>query len=639
MRAWLAIGAIAALAIGAAAGFRWWWSHSGPRLLEQGRAAYSRGDWTSAEALARRRLKTGQSDVEAVRLLARSTARLGRDGVANALFAQLGSGALQAEDLFLLGLGLGRAGQADRARQVWLKALALEAGHAETLQQLVISSTDQNRLAEAAQYAERLSRQAGWEQRGELERGGLLSELGDPAAAAMVLQRALGRPSDRSLDPSTLAHYRKLLARKLLETGRPGEASAALATIKNADTDAEAFWLSSRAALQQGKFREAAAALKAAGAYRKEHPLEADPGPFVGESRCTACHPKVARLAQSSRHTRTLSRGDALLALPYPARPIPDPDDPSVRHFFRREDHQVRFETREPNQVQTAIVAYAFGSVDRYFSLVGPDDSGRPYILRLSHYDTGRDSGWVRTTGHTADAGGGNDFLGKALDALDGIQRCLFCHVTNPKAVVDHSGPVANDAAIGCERCHGPGGNHILAVAAKFPDLAIANATEAAGESRLRVCGQCHSYHQELALPRTDPFWIRFQGTALAWSRCYTESGGGFDCMTCHDPHHDSDRSEARYNERCLTCHSAGGSESIPTGTKGAARSVRQPAVPEHEPSGRGSVCPINSSQGCVGCHMPPFRSKPIRATFTDHYIRVHPTLSPPQRNGGQGGH
>ena len=98
---------------------------------------------------------------------------------------------------------------------------------------------------------------------------------------------------------------------------------------------------------------------------------------------------------------------------------------------------------------------------------------------------------------------------------------------------------------------------HEKAVAADFHDPAIVRPSEASAEGRIRLCGQCHSYHQELALPRTDPFWIRFQGTTLPWSRCYTESKGSFDCMSCHDPHHDTDRSEAHYDSRCLDCHTA----------------------------------------------------------------------------------
>ena len=154
---------------------------------------------------------------------------------------------------------------------------------------------------------------------------------------------------------------------------------------------------------------------------------------------------------------------------------------------------------------------------------------------------------------------------------------------------------------------------HEKAVAADFHDPAIVRPSEASAEGRIRLCGQCHSLHQELALPRTDPFWIRFQGTTLPWSRCYTESKGSFDCMSCHDPHHDNDRSEAHYDKRCLDCHAA-----VANSAKSA--SAKRPDRPVSA-----SVCPVNPKHGCVGCHMPPFRSGPLHATFTDHFIRVHP--------------
>ncbi len=115
---------------------------------------------------------------------------------------------------------------------------------------------------------------------------------------------------------------------------------------------------------------------------------------------------------------------------------------------------------------------------------------------------------------------------------IDGIQRCLFCHSTNPRAVLDRSGPESSDRGIGCERCHGPGALHQIAVEAKFRDRAIINPKLATAEGRLRLCGQCHAYHRESSLPRTDSFWIRFQGTTLPWSRCYTRELG---CPRLHD--------------------------------------------------------------------------------------------------------
>jgi tetratricopeptide (TPR) repeat protein len=586
--------------------------------LARGASAYAGGDFRLAAELARRRLKGAPEDVEAVRLLARATARMGRDGPANALFARLGSPALRAEDLYLLGLGLDRAGQKEAAGRIWEKGLALQPDHPETIKQLIIRDTAQNRLALAAQLAEKLARQPGWELRGELDLGELRAELSDPAGAEAILRRALNRPEASHLDRPTAAHFRKLLARNLLRIARPGEASVVLEKMLDDGQDPEASWLLSRAALQAGAIAEAAAALKAAGSYRAEHPLELEPSPYIGESQCAACHRDEFRAVGASRHASTLVRGKPLTELPYPDRPVSDPDDPAVTHTFRREGDKIHFKTGIKDEVLHAVADYAFGSPDRYFSLVGNDDQGHPYIFRLSHYQTAHDSGWVRTTGHSADAGGGHHFLGKPIDLLDGIHKCLFCHTTDPKAVLDRSGPAAADRAIGCERCHGPGGNHLRAIAAKLGEPAIVNPVDAPAEGRLRVCGQCHSNHMESPLPRTDPFWIRFQGTTTAWSRCYTESAGTFDCMTCHDPHHDTDRSPEHYNARCLTCHSG-----VPDpNAKARLRTLHTQA---ERAAPRGATCPVNPADGCVSCHMPPFESKPLHATFTDHYIRVHP--------------
>ena len=117
-------------------GVAWHGSRRGADLMALGSSAYTEGDWNRAADLARRRLKAVPGDLEALRLLARSMARLGRDGQANAMFARMGSEALEAEDLLLLGKGLDRAGRKEEAGRVWEKALRLRPDHAESLEQL-----------------------------------------------------------------------------------------------------------------------------------------------------------------------------------------------------------------------------------------------------------------------------------------------------------------------------------------------------------------------------------------------------------------------------------------------------------------------------------------------------------------------
>jgi tetratricopeptide (TPR) repeat protein len=164
------------------------WPRRADSLLHRGAAAYGRGDWSGASDLARHRLRIAPDDSEALRLLARATARLGRDAPANALFARLGKDSLRAEDYFLLGLGLYRAGRSDSAVGLWEKALADDPDHGETLAQLALAYTSRNRLIEAARLYERLAKLPGWELRGELSLGGLRAELDDPAGASSVLR-------------------------------------------------------------------------------------------------------------------------------------------------------------------------------------------------------------------------------------------------------------------------------------------------------------------------------------------------------------------------------------------------------------------------------------------------------------------
>src|SRR5689334_10991905 len=72
------------------------WLRSTP--LERGRAAYREGRWRDALNLANERLKADSNDREALRLSARSSARLQRDQATVAMYVRLGSENAQAED-------------------------------------------------------------------------------------------------------------------------------------------------------------------------------------------------------------------------------------------------------------------------------------------------------------------------------------------------------------------------------------------------------------------------------------------------------------------------------------------------------------------------------------------------------------
>ena len=182
-----------------------------------------------------------------------------------------------------------------------------------------------------------------------------------------------------------------------------------------------------------------------------------------------------------------------------------------------------------------------------------------------------------------------------------------------------HVGPESADRAIGCERCHGPGGLHVAAVAARFSDMAIANPAQARAAEVNQSCGGCHGQHS-LPMPasRTAPDWTRFPGSTLPWSRCYVERGGALSCVTCHDPHRDAETSPAYYEAKCLACHAS------PSRTTASTA-----AQPQQAEATRRSSCPINPSRDCLGCHMPKVEYDWLHGFFTDHYIRVHRSPGP----------
>jgi tetratricopeptide (TPR) repeat protein len=583
--------------------------------LERGASSYGRHDWHSAEQLARQHLKARKDDPEALRLLARSLFRQGKDQAALALCGRIADNFMAAEDYFLRGQALVRRGQRELGILVWRRALGRDADHVETLLALEDVMVQLDLLSEAARAAERLAAQPGWEARAALLLGKIRAEQSDPAGAAAALQRALAHP-DQWHGADEPDRVRRQLARFLLWTGRPAEARAALRLVASPAAGSETSWLLSRCDLQEGRASDDGTRTQSI-AYREAHPIEREPAPFVGESRCRDCHKTEYNAQHSSRHARTFLRP------PFPSVALPehaasDPANAAVTHTFSRRESQCGARTQIGENVYDTIFDYAFGSGDRGLTLIGRDSEDRWFEYRLSHYPGS--VGWDVTSGQPARAAEPALYQGTRINA-DAVRRCLFCHTTNPRAISTRSGPESRDNAIGCERCHGPGGNHVQAIAARSADLAIARPLLTSGSEIVRLCSECHS-------PRDPNFKmtpgtlesVRFQGTTLTWSRCYSESRGMLDCVTCHNPHRDADTRAESYVAHCLECHAAP--------APAASGSVRAARDPGHRRPVSASSCPVETKTNCAQCHMPKVKVPSAHTLFTDHFIRVHQDTS-----------
>lgn len=596
---------------GGSAWFGWTWVSG--RVIRDGQAAYTRGDLPLAVLKARQALKERPKDPHALQLLARATARLGGGSVASEIYQQLPPSMLDAEDLYLLGAGLIRESRQVDARPMLKKAYEKDPGHAEAINALAELEAGLDHLSEATALAERLVKIKGWETRGSVMLGLLRSHQSDPAGAALLLGDAL------RIDP-TLKHVasptqiRKDYARALLAIGKAATAREALRDLLTTQRDPEASWILSRAELQLGNLTAALESRKNAGSYGEDRPDLSEPAAYVGAARCAECHQDIHRLSRGSRHAKTYRPGKEMANFPLPDRPIVDRNIPQLTSVLVKDTNGVHMEARDGKEIRRALIAFAVGSGDRGLTPVGRDTSGRLRELRLSYY--GDIGGWDRTTGHALKPSDHDLYLGLPLGP-DEERRCLDCHTTNYRAAMDQSGPAAADRGIGCERCHGPAGNHLLAVAAKFPDPAIARPRLASHEAVVNLCGQCHRPRGRRADPG-DADSIRFQAATLAWSRCYQATGKGLSCVTCHNPHHDADTSPSAYEGKCLTCHSAKPAAPPAASTRPSRHVATLPDGVRRVP------CPVNPATNCLECHMPAVRSAIPHTVFTDHYIRVH---------------
>lgn len=612
---------LATAALAAVAGGLWAKPRFFPGVLDQARSAYGRADYRAAAHLASRRLKDAPDDPAALLLAARAAARQDHDQTAVAIYTQRDPGALTAEDFFLLGRALSRTGQGDAALSALESAQQANPDNPEMLDLLCRLYYQKDRYYASEGIALRLARHPEWEAKAELMLALARAELEDPTGVAQALGRWLELdPTGSAAAPDPPRTYQMMLARSLLKSSQPAKARGFLENLLKTGPDPEASWLLSRTYIQEKDFPRAEKALKEGSAYKLDHPSATEPAPYVGEAKCARCHAKETRAVLASRHATTFARGRDLGESLFTGKTTPDPGNPQVVHRFERVGQTARLETSTAERVYRAVIDYAFGSLDHFTTLVGRDDDGRSFMIRMSAYKTDAAVAWDLATALPPRPATDEEYLGTPIDDRDGARRCLFCHTTNFRAVVDDVGPESADHAIGCEKCHGPGGHHTLAIAGKFADPAIGNPRKGSSAAVNQVCAQCHGFPNSglLSTPRTDPGLYRFQSVTMTWSRCYAESAGALSCATCHDPHQNAESSTALNEAKCLECH-------VPKEKPGATRppSASDPALDKLPFTQAKTVCPVNTTRGCLDCHMPRQWQKDTHTFKTDHYIRV----------------
>ncbi|MEP6668509.1 MAG: c-type cytochrome [Chthoniobacter sp.] len=327
------------------------------------------------------------------------------------------------------------------------------------------------------------------------------------------------------------------------------------------------------------------------------------PAHYVGSAACAKCHSDIY-----ARWKKTPMANVVRDPKDHPEAIIPDLSSGDPLITFSKDD-----------------IAFVYGSIwkQRYFKKVGDDYYPFPAQWDVTHKKWKpyfvKDDWWA------------------ALYPPDNFQRptgalCDGCHSVNydikTKAVAEWN--------VGCEKCHGPGSEHLRqSVAATIlspsrMDYVAANDT----------CIQCHSQGRPLQNPiegkyydwpvgfelskKLSDYWKleehklgettfthfadgtahknRMQGNDYVTSQMYTH---GVTCFTCHDAHGTEYPSNLRTPPAslCLDCHGA----NSPNGPH--APTLAQHT--HHQPDSAGS--------SCVACHMPK-----IAQTIGDVNVRSH---------------
>ena len=571
-----------------------------------------------------------RNEAEASRKLVRERLATGRFDDAFAFYRNLDERQWQADDCLALGSALLKR---DRLVLGWA---ALEAARrcdpksgaavqaADKMQGNLARATGQERfkIRDAADQVEVLRAIPGGPPLGLLV-AGLARYANNPDEDEEFLDRLGSRDRAVLRGVSSITAATALIARLLMETGRASEAHDLLRSVvsdhpisrtdlvaRPSTLDAESAWLLGRAALQLDRHETADVMFARAGDFGERGGSFPEPAPFVGSKRCGECHGKIYSDQQgASRHALTLRFGSGLKDVPLPEHAVADPVVPSIMHGFSRiKDDRIELESRAGDQAFKAVVAYAVGSGHHGITMLARDDEGMVRELRVSYF--AENKSWGETKGIDFAPREGNDHIGLGLSS-QGVHHCLQCHTTWFRSIDQNRsgtrGPEGEDRGIGCERCHGPGLNHVKAARSGFPEPAIALTAKTPSSVRLKSCTECHSADGSIAM--NDPEFTRAQGTTFLFSRCYTARKDQFGCTTCHDPHRSVETSTLQYESKCLNCH---GANSSPVD-----REKRRPGAP---------VCPVNATSKCISCHMPKVDDPSRRSHFTDHHIRVHRT-------------
>lgn len=370
-------------------------------------------------------------------------------------------------------------------------------------------------------------------------------------------------------------------------------------------------------------------------------------GRYVGSDSCNACH--KSRAASFRRTGMGCSMAEVDPAHE-PADAVFDHAKSKRRYQITRKDgqlwHRELLLANEPKEVVLSEYPLKY--------VVGSGRHGRTYLVEADGFLVESPVTWYASTKAWGMSPGYDQAHHQGFERPIG-ESCLVCHAGHAEAVGQSQNRMrVKEAAISCERCHGPGSLHVelhtnrkgkgkagAGLQSDGIDYTIVNPSHLPRERAEAVCQQCHLHSAAAVpgrgrkpsdfrpgLPLTDfrqdyewemdnaPMTVVGHVEQMHLSRCYQESKT-LTCTTCHNPHAfpAPEKRVDHYRASCLQCHQ-----------------LHQCKVPRERLL---RESPVNN---CVQCHMPSSDTDIPHVAFTHHRIGVHekPAKQTPQGDGAR---
>ena len=326
-------------------------------------------------------------------------------------------------------------------------------------------------------------------------------------------------------------------------------------------------------------------------------------GGYVGRDVCRECHAENYDLHGMHGHAHTFAlASDDKVASKFAGRDF-DYGDPYGRYEYEQDEDGLSVRISGESEGSFPL-QYALGSGHHAITLLSLAKDAEKGTVAYEHRGSwfrdrdrlGRTPGQPLTVPESESERFGMKHVGNVM------QKCIYCHTTTGTVVEQKI--VGLTANVNCEKCHGPGAEHVRqAKAMKEPPPFSVGSDKWDSESEIQLCGDCHRLPEAITLKELREYpdkLARFQPVGLLRSQCFIESKGALRCTTCHNPHRTiSDVSESEHTASCIKCH--------------------QPQKSSH------ITCPVSTTEGCIKCHMPKYDFESLGTGFHDRWIRVHP--------------